>query len=156
METVQKNDNQIQTAPEQTAPACKEERIVFYDGECVLCNSSVDLIIKRDKGRKFKHAAIQGKTAEELLPGMSMEDKLSGVILYDRGRIFQGPAAIFRISVILYPVLYPTYWFYLLYPFRWIFNGLYRLIALNRYKWFGKYDVCKVPSPELRKYYIID
>ena len=40
----------------------------------------------------------------------------------------------------------------LLYMFRFvpgfIRNGVYRLIAKNRYRWFGKQSTCRVPTQE--------
>jgi predicted DCC family thiol-disulfide oxidoreductase YuxK len=33
---------------------------------------------------------------------------------------------------------------------RFIRDGLYRFIANNRYRWFGKQSQCRVPSPELK------
>ncbi|MEY4010594.1 MAG: hypothetical protein RLZZ93_1286, partial [Actinomycetota bacterium] len=31
---------------------------------------------------------------------------------------------------------------------------LYRLIARNRYRWFGRTDACMMPTPEIRARFI--
>jgi predicted DCC family thiol-disulfide oxidoreductase YuxK len=33
-------------------------------------------------------------------------------------------------------------------------NAVYNFIALNRYKWFGKFDRCKIPTPEQRDLFL--
>jgi predicted DCC family thiol-disulfide oxidoreductase YuxK len=33
---------------------------------------------------------------------------------------------------------------------RFIRDGVYSLVAKNRYKWFGKKNECWLPTPELR------
>lgn len=38
-------------------------------------------------------------------------------------------------------------------PFR---DWIYGIVARNRYKWFGRSDVCLVPTPELRTRFIDD
>lgn len=49
---------------------------------------------------------------------------------------------------------------YLKWPYRWSYvfivvprpirDVFYRLVARNRYRWFGREDSCRVPTPELR------
>jgi len=33
---------------------------------------------------------------------------------------------------------------------RWLRNPVYRVIAHNRYRWFGKRTACRLPTPEER------
>jgi predicted DCC family thiol-disulfide oxidoreductase YuxK len=33
---------------------------------------------------------------------------------------------------------------------RFLRDAVYRFIARNRYRWFGKSETCRVPTPELR------
>ena len=41
--------------------------IILFDGYCKLCNSTVNIIIKNDKHKKFRFAALQSKKGKELL-----------------------------------------------------------------------------------------
>lgn len=140
-----------------TSPDHSQSQILFYDGECVLCNGSVDFTIKLDRKKKIRHAALQGATAAELLGEMTPEQRLAGVIFYDGGKIYQGPFAIARLGGVLFPYLF--FWALPLIRIpgiRQLAEVIYRVVARNRYRWFGKYDVCKLPKPELRDRYIVD
>jgi predicted DCC family thiol-disulfide oxidoreductase YuxK len=35
-------------------------------------------------------------------------------------------------------------------------DAIYNLVAVSRYRWFGKRESCRVPSPELRSRFIDD
>lgn len=132
-------------------------RILFYDGECVLCNGSVDLTIRLDRRGLLKHAALQGKTAGALLGQMTEAERMAGVILYEDGRVYQGPFAIARVGAVLFPYLF--FWLVPLLSIpgiKEIAGWLYGIVARNRYSWFGRYDTCKLPPPELRQRYIVD
>ncbi len=132
-------------------------QILFYDGECVLCNGSVDLTIRFDRKGRLKHAALQGETARRLLGNMTEEQRMAGVILYDAGRVYQGPFAIARVAGVLFPIL--CFWMLPLVSlpgFRQLASVVYNFIAKNRYRWFGRYDSCKLPPAELRERYIVD
>ena len=117
--------------------------IVFFDGVCALCNSSVRWIIKRDKKKIFRYAPLQGETARELLH--SKTNPIPQTIIYlDSNKIFTKSTAALQITKKL-----PFAW-KLLYglaiipaPFR---DAVYDYISKNRYKWFGKYESCPLPS----------
>ncbi len=54
--------------------------IVFFDGECALCDGFVTWIYTRDKKGLFKFAPLQGETAKDLL-ALGSEEMLDSVIL---------------------------------------------------------------------------
>ena len=37
---------------------------------------------------------------------------------------------------------------------RAIRNPLYRILARNRYRWFGRREVCRIPKPEERQRFL--
>ena len=41
------------------------EKIILYDGVCILCNKWVNFIIKHDKNKTFKFSPLQSKTVEK-------------------------------------------------------------------------------------------
>src|SRR5258708_4128293 len=54
----------------QPAPlpsASPGEPVIFFDGVCGLCNVWIDFVIVRDRERKFRFGALQGKTAHDWL-----------------------------------------------------------------------------------------
>ncbi|WP_413294192.1 thiol-disulfide oxidoreductase DCC family protein [Bdellovibrio sp. HCB185ZH] len=127
----------------------KMRNVVFFDGVCHLCNGFVDAVITRDPQHRFLFAPLQGSTAEALLPAQDRVN-LDTVIYYESGRIYHRSAAVLKILSGLGGV-------YGLSRLGWIIPGfirdsLYKLIAKNRYSWFGQRDFCRLPTPSERSY----
>ncbi|MEM6296160.1 MAG: DCC1-like thiol-disulfide oxidoreductase family protein [Myxococcota bacterium] len=136
--------------------ATDPQQVLFYDGECVLCNRSVRLAIKLDRNARLRHAALQGATARRLLGDLAPEELLAGVTLYDHGAVYRGWEAIAKVGGILYPWLAWAYPVLHVPPLPWIFTRLYAWVGRNRYRWFGQYETCPIPPPEVRARYIQD
>ena len=121
--------------------------IVLFDGVCNLCNHSVDFIIKKDKKASFKIAALQDEKSRVLLNKFRINSKeLGSVILIQDGKVFMKSRAALEISRKLvwpWPLLYPL----VLIPHQ-LRDTLYDWVARNRYRWFGKKETCRLPSPE--------
>ncbi|QDT57159.1 hypothetical protein Pan44_52260 [Caulifigura coniformis] len=120
--------------------------ILFFDGLCGLCNSSVDFVMKRDTRDVFRYAPLQGETAAEHLSAKDRED-LDSVVLQTPDGLYRHTSAVVRILWKLpgvWPFLGTLLW---LIP-RPIRNVGYRLVAKNRYRFFGKKETCRLPTPE--------
>jgi len=120
--------------------------ILFFDGLCGLCNSSVDFVMKRDTRDVFRYAPLQGDTAAEHLAERDRED-LDSVVLKTADGLYRHTSAVVRILWKLpgiWPFLGTLLW---LIP-RPIRNVGYRLVAKNRYRFFGKKETCRLPTPE--------
>ena len=126
--------------------------VIFFDGVCNLCNSSVNFIIRKDKKRHFKFSPLQGKYAKEVLPSELIgRDTLPGLVLLDKEVKIKSTAAlnIARRLNGLWPLLY----IFMILP-TFIRHFLYDFVARNRYKWFGKKEQCMIPTPELKDRFI--
>lgn len=135
------------------ADQIKNPDILLFDGVCNLCNGAVNFIIDRDPKGHFKFAALQSDFGQEKLDelGFDQEDFDSLVLLSD-GKVYKKSSAALRIAKKLnglYPLLYV---FIIIPPF--IRHALYDLIARNRYKWFGKRETCRMPTPELKARFV--
>lgn len=122
-------------------------RIVFFDGECALCNGSVNFLIKRDRHFRLKFAPLQGSTAGELLP--DHDQQLNSIVVYDGAHCWRRSSAIVRILWSLpypWPVLGTLLWF-VPKPLR---DFGYGLVARSRYRLFGKHETCRMPTAEDR------
>ena len=129
--------------PEQLLP--EQKSIVFFDGHCVLCNSSVDFLLMLDKKESLLFAPLQGKTATRLLPA-KLTDAVDTIILWHKGRIFIKSEAILKIAHICGG---PWRYLYLFKPLpRKFRDALYDFIARRRYRWFGKKESCRLPDPK--------
>jgi predicted DCC family thiol-disulfide oxidoreductase YuxK len=137
------------TGETPAAPREAEPRgIVLFDGVCNLCNTSVLFIIDRDPAGRFRFAPLQSEQANELL-GTSGATPLDAgsVILIEEGRRYERSTAALRIARRLsggWPLLYA----FSVVP-RPVRDAVYDWIARNRYRWFGRRDTCRMPTPEL-------
>ncbi len=120
--------------------------IIFFDGVCNLCNSSVQFILKRDTNKKFMFASLQSDVAKKLLLHKNVKNNLDSIILLDNSVIYQKSTAIFKIGNKLgFPYNLGSVFFII--P-KFARDFIYNWIAKNRYKWFGKKDSCMLPTKE--------
>ena len=105
--------------------------ILYYDGLCVFCNKSMHFIISRDKKRHFKIAQ------QELQPGTRNYDS---IVLVSKGVKYTHSTAVIK-SLILLGGIYRCAFLLFIFP-KFLRDSVYKFIAKNRYKWFGKYNSC--------------
>lgn len=118
--------------------------IIFFDGECNLCNKAVQFVIKRDKKQNFRFASLQSNLGKKILQQYNLVHKsVDSIMVLKGGTIFTESTAILKIVRQLDGAWKTLYCFSIV-P-RSIRNAIYRYIAKNRYKWFGK-TACMVPS----------
>jgi len=127
----------------------QDKPIIFFDGVCNLCNSSIQFILKRDKNELFLFSSLQSDASKEILLQYKLENlTLSTIILLEDGIIHQKSTAILRIAKRLSGIYKYAYVFIIVPTF--IRDTIYSFIAKRRYKWFGKKDSCMVPSAALK------
>ena len=124
-------------------------RIVLFDAECVLCSANAQFILTHDDKKEFYLASMQGEVGAELFRRQGLDPTAPATILVIEGSIvrrdsdavlsiYEGLGMPWRIASI----------FRLVPPF--LRDPVYRLIARNRYRIFGKRETCWVPSEHLR------
>ncbi len=130
--------------------------VMLYDGVCGFCNSSVQTLIKLDKKAIIKFAALQSQFGEAVKLRHPELANIDSVVLLENSneieKVFVRSDAILRIAHYLGGFWCITKLGYLI-P-RSIRDFLYDSFAKNRYKFFGKYDSCMIPSPEVRARFI--
>lgn len=124
--------------------------IVLFDGVCNLCNGTVQFILWHDPDRRFQFASQQSEAGQRLLAqhGISTAQALADSVV-----VLEGPRVYLESDAALH-ILYRLGGVWgLLYLFRWVPKPLrdriYRWIARNRYRLFGRRDSCMVPTPAL-------
>ena len=130
--------------------AQQQQAVLLYDGLCCLCNRTVHFLLRIDHRSVLHFAALQSNTAKSLLEQVDHSLPLpDGVVLIHNGKIYtESDAALKSLQLI------GGIW-KLLAMLRFIPNfirkPIYRIVARNRYKWFGKYDTCPLPKPEWKQ-----
>jgi predicted DCC family thiol-disulfide oxidoreductase YuxK len=119
--------------------------VIVFDGVCVLCNGWVQFLLRHDRARRYRFAAMQSASGRRLLlaHGLDPDDPVSFLLVeQDRAwrdtdalrQVLGGLGGAWRIAHLL----------------RWVPRGvrdpLYRLLARNRYRWFGRHDRCYLPA----------
>jgi predicted DCC family thiol-disulfide oxidoreductase YuxK len=135
------------------ATSAIQQPVVLFDGVCNFCNGTINFLIRQDRKKVLRFAALQSAAAQTLLSryGLPQQDFNSFVFLH-RGKVYQRSAAALKLASHL-----PWFWqwtqvFWLVPPF--IRDGLYTLIAKNRYRWFGKKEACRVPTREMQERFL--
>ena len=109
--------------------------VILFDGVCNLCNNSVQFIIKRDPMGRFRFAALQSAAAESLLKSTGAGPLPDSIVLVRDGRVYTQSGAVLRIARELRG-LWPLAYAFIIVP-RPLRDWAYRLVARNRYRWFG-------------------
>ena len=131
--------------------------IIFFDGVCNLCNGFVQFVIRHDPKQHFRFAALQSEAAQALLAGQGVTSAMLGtepdsVLVLSGGRLYSHSTAVLRIARGLGGVwqLAGVGW---VLPRPWR-DALYRFVARNRYRWFGRQESCMLPTPELKSRFL--
>lgn len=126
--------------------------VILFDGICNLCNGTVDFIIKRDKKARFRFAALQSDAGAQIVKKIRIPGETDSVILIWNSQVFTESDAALEITRLL-PLPWKAFVVFKILPKK-IRDRIYRWIAKNRYRWFGKKDSCRIPTPEETKRFL--
>jgi predicted DCC family thiol-disulfide oxidoreductase YuxK len=119
--------------------------IILFDAMCVLCSANAQFVLRHDRRRRFRVASIQGEVGRDLCHRFGINpDDPDTIILVEGDRALRNSDAVLAIYTGLG------------WPWRvaGVFRGvpravrdpIYRLVARNRYRLFGRRETCWVPS----------
>ena len=149
METSIQNQETKAIQKQHFQEVAKNKTVILFNGVCNLCNSAINFVIDKDTKNNFYFASLQSEFGQALLAHFGKDTTdFDSMIVYENGKIKTKSTAALRIAAGLsggYKFLsvfkiVPTF----------LRNGIYNLIAKNRYKWFGKKNECRIPTPELK------
>jgi len=121
--------------------------LILFDGVCLLCSAWVRFVVPRDPGARFRFVAIQDATGRGMAArlGIDAAEPETNAVVLDGRAFFKSDAAL---AVLRH-----------LHGWRWtaalravprpLRDWLYDRVARNRYRLFGRAEVCMVPTPEL-------
>ena len=128
----------------------ENKKIILFDGVCNLCDNTIQYVIKHDKKDVFRFVPLQSDLGKEILNYLKIDtSKMDSIVLYEPGvaYFYKSDAALeivkdlsgFSKWSIIFKII-PS----------GLRNPIYDYVARNRYKWYGKKDVCMIPTPELK------
>ena len=125
----------------------REPPVIVFDAVCLLCSANARFILRHDRRRRFRLASMQSEAGAALYRrfGIDPADPET-MILVEGGRARRDSDAVLAI------------WSGLGWPWRAaavarivpaaLRDPVYRWVARNRYRWFGRLESCWLPGPE--------
>jgi predicted DCC family thiol-disulfide oxidoreductase YuxK len=129
-------------------PKFGDSRPLFvFDGHCGLCSGGVRWLMRVDREGKIAFTSAQGELGGALYRHYGVEIDTT-YLLIDRGEAYGMSGGYFR----LLPYLGGAWHLFRVFgvfpePLR---DWFYRLVARNRYRWFGRYEHCELLTPDQR------
>ena len=117
-----------------------EQTILYYDGLCVLCNKSMKFIINRDRQNQFKIGYLNE---------FKNEEKPDSIILVHKGNKYFYSTAVIK-SLVLLGGVYKLSAILFIFP-KSLRDFVYKMFARNRYKWFGRHNICPTLPDEWKE-----
>ncbi|MEM8847410.1 MAG: DUF393 domain-containing protein [Bacteroidota bacterium] len=123
-----------------------EKSVIIFDGECNLCNGVVGWLLKNAQMDVFNFVPFQSSYGQEILRNNGFEtDNLETVVLLDEQGVHTLSDGFLRILSKI-PEWKSLAVVFSLVP-RFMRDGVYKLAARNRVRWFGKSQFCTVNLP---------
>ena len=125
---------------------------ILFDGVCNLCNGFVQFVIARDPAAQFRFGALTTPAAQDLLRAAGVTTAPDSIVLIEDGRVYfrsDAPLRIARRLTFPWPLAYG-----LVAVPRFVRDRVYDIVAARRYRWFGRRDLCMVPTPELKQRFL--
>lgn len=128
--------------------------VLFFDGECGLCNRTVRWLMARDRRRLLRFAPLQGKLATLKLPALPAGYEDGSVVLWDEEGVHYRSEATLRAVASLGGAWRAAS--ALLWVPKVLRDSVYRLVARNRIRWFGRVESCALLSAADRDRLLLD
>lgn len=140
-------DTEPPASPDSSGP------ILLFDGVCSFCNGTVQFILRRDRNGTMRFAPIGGSTWDRIAERHPEVRGVDSLILVRSPGTEQESVAIRSDAVLGIAAYLGGLWrAWLLGRFvpRPLRDLAYAAFARVRYRLFGRYDTCPLPSPDVR------
>jgi predicted DCC family thiol-disulfide oxidoreductase YuxK len=125
-----------------------DDDMIVYDGVCIFCSRWIRFVAVRDVNRRFRFTPIQSPYGSRLAQafGIDPHDPDTNAVIHGGVAYFKSEGALTVLSHL------PAWrWTRVL---RWVprplRDGVYNIVARNRYRIFGKFDACFIPEADMR------
>ena len=129
--------------------------ILLFDGHCNLCNAWIQFIVKRDSAGTIRFASLQSGAGRRLLEEHKIDENyIESLVFFEEERFSVSSNAALR--TLSYLDGWQKHLIFLAVVPPSLRDLVYRFIARNRYKWFGRREQCMIPTTELSKRFLPD
>ncbi|WP_167836858.1 thiol-disulfide oxidoreductase DCC family protein [Leptospira ryugenii] len=137
-----------------TSPSTKQQtaNIVLFDDICILCSTTVQLLLKLDKDKVLRYASLDGKLGLSLQKLGQIVGKES-VVFASNGKYYTKAQAVIQILYSLQGIYRIISIILSIFPF-FIMDFVYSLIAKYRYRLFGKRESCFLPGENVKELFL--
>ncbi|MDR0263347.1 MAG: DCC1-like thiol-disulfide oxidoreductase family protein [Sphingobacterium sp.] len=126
------------------------KHIIFFDGDCLICNRFVQILLRIDRKKKFLFSSLQSELARTAL--INIPKNIDSIVYLSPAGSYIKSEAVLKICKQLgFP--YTACYLFKILPLKWR-DALYDYFAKNRYRWFGKNEFCAVPTKSERQRFI--
>lgn len=123
--------------------------IVLFDGVCNFCTNFVQFLIRHDHKKVFHFASLQSEVGKKILLQHGLDpNSLNTSVLIAEGKSYLRSAAGLRILKLLGGGW--QFFYVLIFVPAFVRDGVYGIIARNRYRWFGRREQCIIPTEEVK------
>ena len=126
---------------EQYTNISKHHPVILFDGFCHLCDKSVNWVLQHDNKHLFRFCPLQ-----HAVKNPNSEINFDSVFLLWNEKLYDKSEAVLLILKLLGGRYYILYSIGKCIP-KYLRDVAYSFVAKHRYRWFGKYDTCKIPTP---------
>lgn len=121
--------------------------VLIFDGECVMCSHTAAFILRHDRHKRCNFVAAQSELGRALYRHFGFDDTdfETFVLLHEGIAHVRSDAALKLMSLIGFPWALAAV---LRVVPRFLRDAVYTLVARNRYRMFGRREVCYIPAPE--------
>lgn len=127
------------------------DKLIFYDGDCGFCNSSVQFVLSKRKD-EFYFLPLQDERSQKILDTHQVTINLDTIYFLKGNKLYDRSSAALQITKGLkgmYPFLFTFY----LVP-KFLRDPFYNYIAKRRHRLRSGY--CVIPTPEDEQYFLKD
>jgi len=131
-------------------PAFADDKpVIVFDGQCVFCSGWARFVLAADRRARYRLLPAQSPLGEALYRHLGLDPKAyeTNILIEDGVAYFKADGSIRMAMGLGFPWSLAVVLRAL--PKAWR-EALYDLVARNRYRLFGRSDVCYAPKPEYR------
>jgi predicted DCC family thiol-disulfide oxidoreductase YuxK len=130
------------------------DNLILFDGVCNFCISSVQFIIRHDRGAVFRFIPIQSDLGRVICrtAGLDPDDIRTFLVLTKDRALIRSDAALEVAKQLC--GLWRLWVVFKIVP-RGLRDWVYSFVARHRYRWFGRRDACMIPSDNVRERFLV-